>query len=88
MPRGGPQPGSGRPRKVDEEKITTYATKAIEKRFGSLEAGFEWLLGSGEPSLIKFAFEHAAGKPRDKVGVTVDMAKGQKFKIGDSIIEF
>jgi hypothetical protein len=35
-----------------------------------LEAGFEALLRSGEPALVKFAWEHAVGKPQVSVDLT------------------
>lgn len=87
MPRGGRQPGAGRPKKVDEDKIVRVATMAIERKYGSLEAGFEWLLNSGEASLVRFAFEHAAGKPREKISVNHEVDP-QTFKIGGQTIEF
>ena len=87
MAKGGPRPGSGRPTKADEDKIVHVATKAIEEKYGSLEAGFQFLLGSGEPSLIRFAFEHATGKPREKVSIAHSI-EGQRFKIGGQTIEF
>lgn len=62
----------GRPKKVDEERVTTKALAAIVEKYGSLEAGFKALLESKEPMLIKFAFEHAAGKPREKMDVDVN----------------
>lgn len=67
MALGGARPGAGRKPKADEEKIRGLAVSAIEKRFGSIEQGFEHLLGTGEASLIKFVWEHAVGKPREKV---------------------
>lgn len=67
--RGGYRPGSGRKPKADEEKIRGLAVSAIEKKHGSIEEGFLKLLETGEPSLVKFVWEHAVGKPRDKVDV-------------------
>lgn len=72
MPRGGVRPGSGRPSKADEDKICNIATNSIVSKYGSLEAGFEALLASKEPSLIKFVWEHAVGKPKDKIESTVE----------------
>lgn len=66
---GGSRPGSGRKPKVDEEKIRGLAVSAIEKKHGDLETGFVKLLESNEPSLIKFVWEHAVGKPREKLDV-------------------
>lgn len=72
MALGGARPGAGRKPKADEEKIRGLAVAAIEKRHGSLEEGFGKLLETGEPSLIKFVWEHAVGKPREKVDMDVD----------------
>lgn len=67
---GGKRPGAGRKPKAEELKIVNTAIEAIENRYGSLREGFEALLGTGEPSLIKWVFEHAAGKPKEKIDVT------------------
>lgn len=69
MPRGGVRPGQGRPKKAEELKIVNQAVNAITATYGSLEGGFMALLKSGEPSLVKWVFEHAAGKPTDKLDV-------------------
>lgn len=69
---GGARPGAGRKPKADEEKVKALAVSAIEKKFGTLEDGFKALLESQEPSLIKFVWEHAVGKPREKMDVDVD----------------
>lgn len=69
---GGARPGSGRKPKADEEKVRGLAVSAIEKTHGSLEEGFTKLLTSGEPSLIKFVWEHAVGKPREKLDLDLD----------------
>jgi len=64
--------GAGRPRKTDEIRITATAIESITAKYGSLKAGFIALLESKEPTLIKFVFEHAAGKPREKMDVDVN----------------
>jgi hypothetical protein len=69
---GGSRPGSGRKPKADEEKIRFLAVSAIEKTHGSLEEGFTTLLKSGEASLIKFVWEHAVGKPRERMDLDLD----------------
>jgi hypothetical protein len=66
------RPGPGRPRKADEERVRDLSLKAIISHYGSEEAGFKSLLESKEPSLVKFVFEHAYGKPRDKVDLDLD----------------
>ena len=65
--RGGKRPGSGRKTKAEELKVANIAMDAIIEKHGSLKKGFQWLLSSGEASLIKFAFEHAFGKPTEKI---------------------
>lgn len=69
---GGARPGSGRKPKADEEKVRNLAIAAIEKTHGGLEQGFVKLLQSGEASLIKFVWEHAVGKPREKMDLDLD----------------
>jgi hypothetical protein len=76
MALGGARPGAGRKPKVDEEKIRGLAVSAIEKKHGDLETGFMKLLESNEPSLIKFVWEHAVGKPRDKMDVDTSLVGG------------
>lgn len=69
---GGKQPGAGRPTKADELKIVNASLAAIVKTYGSLEEGFQWLLQSKEPALIKFAWGHAVGNPKERVDVQMD----------------
>jgi hypothetical protein len=65
--RGGARRGAGRKRKADEARIQEMAAKALISKYGSEQDAFKALLDSKEPSLIKFAYEHAFGKPREKV---------------------
>jgi len=67
---GGKRPGAGRKSKAEELKIANTAMLAIKEKYGSLEAGFRALLDSKEQALIRWVFEHAAGKPQDKVDMT------------------
>lgn len=69
---GGARPGSGRKSKADEEKVRNLAIAAIEEKHDSLQKGFVKLLESGEASLIKFVWEHAVGKPREKMDLDLD----------------
>lgn len=69
---GGSRPGSGRKPKADEEKVRNLAIAAIEEKHETLQKGFVKLLESGEASLIKFVWEHAVGKPREKIDMDVD----------------
>ena len=67
MPRGGARNGAGRKSIADEEKTREKAKAAILAKYETLEKGLQSLLDSKEPSLIKFVFEHAFGKPTDEV---------------------
>jgi hypothetical protein len=69
---GGARPGAGRPKKVDEERVRDIALSAIVETHGGEKEAFMWLMNTGEPSLIKFAYEHAFGKPREKQDVSLD----------------
>lgn len=80
---GGSRPGAGRPSKADEQRVRDLSVAAIVKHYGSEEKAFIALLASKEAALIKFVFEHAYGKPRDKVelGGPDGGAIEHKFKI-------
>jgi len=70
--QGGARQGAGRKPKAEELKIVNQAVNAITQTYGSLEEGFVALLKSGEPSLIKWVFEHAAGKPQERIDITTN----------------
>lgn len=67
---GGVRTGQGRKPVSEEVNSRMLSQAAIIKRFGDLQKGIEYLLDSGEPTLIKFAYEHAYGKPVDRVAKT------------------
>jgi hypothetical protein len=71
--RGGARPGSGRPTKADEELVRNQSIGAIVQLYGSVQNGFKTLLESKEASLIKFVWEHAVGKPKEKVEHSGDL---------------
>jgi hypothetical protein len=79
--QGGARKGAGRKTKAEELKTSAIATEAIVSRFGSKEAAFKWLIGTGEPSLIKFAFEHAFGKPVDNIKHSGEVATRKLLNI-------
>jgi hypothetical protein len=79
--RGGAREGSGRKSKADEDKIRVMAENAIIKKYGSVELGFEALLASGSDMLARFAFEHAVGKPKDKIEHSTDPENPPTFII-------
>jgi hypothetical protein len=64
---GGARQGAGRKKVHDEIAARDIAIQAIVSVYGSLEEGMQRLLLSTEPSLMKFVFEHALGKPAEKV---------------------
>lgn len=72
MPRGGARIGAGRKSIAEEEKTREKAKAAIIAKHQTLEKGLESLLSSGEPSLIKFVYEHALGKPSDDIDITTN----------------
>lgn len=88
MGRGGARPGNGRKPIAEEQKTRELCRAAITGKYGTVQDGIQSLLESGKETLIKFVFEHAIGKPTDKVDMKHSIQEGQKFKIGDQIIEF
>lgn len=78
MPRGGARNGAGRKSIATEELTREKAKAAIIAKYQSLEKGLESLLESNEPSLIKFVFEHAFGKPQEELDIT---SQGKPIKI-------
>ena len=64
---GGKRTGAGRKPIHDEIQARDISTQAITEVYGSLKDGFIALLKSSEPSLIRFVFEHAVGKPKETV---------------------
>lgn len=83
MPQGGKRIGAGRKSVASEEKTRELCKAAINAKFGSVEAGLKYLIESGEPSLIKFVYEHAFGKPMDEVDVT---SGGEKISAPQEVI--
>lgn len=67
MPAGGPRPNSGRKSSAIEFDTSKICRASIEQKYGSLEEGCQALLDSKEPMLQRWVFEHALGKPIDKV---------------------
>jgi len=67
--KGGYRPGAGRKSYAEEYGIREMAIKAIEEQYGSITEGLKFLLNSGEPALIKFAWGHAIGNPKDNIEI-------------------
>jgi hypothetical protein len=65
--RGGKRPGSGRKPLAEEMKTQVIAMNALVSRYGSQELALQAALDSGKDQLIKFVYEHAFGKPQDKI---------------------
>jgi len=70
--KGGARLGAGRKSRAEELGICSIAVQAITDHYGSLLDGFKALLQTDEPSLVKFVWEHAAGKPREKFDIEID----------------
>jgi hypothetical protein len=64
---GGARPGAGRKPKHEEDRARRLCCSAIIEKYGSLEKGLQALLKSNDTTLIKFVWEHAIGKPTDKI---------------------
>jgi hypothetical protein len=62
----------GRPSKAEELKASAYATDAITKEYGSVEAFWEFIASQSRDSKdhLKMILEYAFGKAPDKVDVT------------------
>jgi hypothetical protein len=67
MTRGVARAGSGRKSKSEELGTSILARAALIKKYGTLEKALTALLESNESALIKFVFEHAFGKPTEKI---------------------
>lgn len=84
MAKGGARPGAGRKSIRDELRVQNLAIKTLTGKYGSEEKAFEALLDSKESSLIKFVYEHAYGKPKEKLQVenegelTVKIIRGNR----------
>jgi hypothetical protein len=70
MSHGGKRDNSGRKSISEELGTRDLARKALIARYGGLEEALNALLATQEPALLKFVFEHAFGKPQEKVDVT------------------
>lgn len=79
MAKGGKREGAGRKPMVAEERTKEICRAAIQGKFGSLEKGIEMLLNSKSDRLKLFVFEHALGKPVEKVdlggGLTIQLTR-------------
>lgn len=72
---GGAREGAGRPKKIDEEKTSILAIKAMVKKWGSEGGAFERLADfadEGSYNHFKSLLEYGFGKPQDKIDVTTN----------------
>lgn len=69
---GGFRPNSGRKSRAEELGISAIAIQSITEHYGSLIDGFKALLASNEPSLKLFVWQHAVGKPREKLDIDIE----------------
>jgi hypothetical protein len=69
---GGARIGAGRKPIPDELNVRKLAIQAIEETYGSVTEGLKFLLASGEPALIKFAWGHAIGNPKDNIEIDMN----------------
>ncbi len=58
---------SGRGSRAEELKTTELARESITEYYGSLKESFIQALKGKDFALKKFVFEHAFGKPRERV---------------------
>ena len=70
--RGGARPGAGRKSREYEIMVRDLAIQAIEEYYGSLKDGLKFLLQSKEPALVKFAWGHAIGNPKEFMEMDVN----------------
>ena len=69
---GGARPGAGRKTKTEELHIRNLALQAVEETYGSIVDGLKHLLQSKEPALVKFAWGHAIGNPKEFMEMDVN----------------
>ena len=56
----------------DKVEVVNLSLQAIEDKYGGLKEGFVALLESNEPSLVRWVFEHAFGKPKEKIDIDIN----------------
>ena len=67
-------PGVAKERKskYDGVEVVKLSLQAIEDKYGGLKEGFIALLESDEPTLMRWVFEHAFGKPKEKIDIDIN----------------
>ena len=81
MAKGGARIGAGRKSVAEELNTRQIAMQTLVNKFGSKEGALNYLIETNEPSLLKFVYEHAFGKPIEKQEVSVTDNTG-----GDTLI--
>lgn len=74
--KGGKRPGAGRPTIAAELKTADLARNCLVEKFGGLNEALIALLKMNEPALTKFVFEHAFGKPTEKIEHSGEIDQG------------
>lgn len=72
MAKGGKRDGAGRKSLAEEFNSRELAVNALKNKFGDLTTALQWLLESEQPTLVKFAYEHAFGKPVERIATLDD----------------
>src|SRR3990172_119497 len=81
--RGGPQPGAGRKKRVDEEWSRKMCMEGVVKLYGSIEAGIEAILKSiGDDKVKILIWQHILGVPETVVKQKHSDHKGNKLENG------
>ncbi len=75
---------TGRPPKVEEQKLIESLTPMHPDALAQLGKSVK----NGDSWAIKLFMEYFYGKPKETVRMTHELPIGQKFKIGDTVIEF
>jgi hypothetical protein len=70
--KGGKRIGAGRKSVAMEQQTSELCKQAIISTYGGNIEAMKSLLDSGEVPLIKFVFEHAFGKPTEKIESIAD----------------
>ena len=76
---GGARKGAGRPKKADEDRIRSFAIKAIKETFGSEEAAWEHLAKKAKEDnkeayqYFKMLIEYTYGKPTENKRVDLSL---------------
>jgi hypothetical protein len=71
----------GRHPERKEVNARNIALNALERKYGTLEAAFEYLLESGVPSLVMYAYQMGFGKPQENAKIEVTHNQVQTVQV-------